>query len=588
MPRPGGRVPAEARSRLVHAQLARVVEAEDLDPPKCARTARGTPPGGTRGRATGCPSARRPAARASGRSASRRTRRRPARRVARKRSSTAPGSWTCSIVCRNTTRRRRRARSRPSCARSARCACTARRACSYASGLASTPTTARPSRAARPRRSPRRRPCRRPSAGTRPRSTRRRRGGAGTSSSPPARRAACARRSAPAAGRPAAGRAGGRARVGGHGGALDGTALKLINIPGPEATARRYALAVALVRDFPLFPLGPRRPAERAGSAAHLRGALQDDDGAGSSRRRGEFGIVWVSDDGLRPVGCACEIAEVLERMPDGRLNLVARGTRCVPDRGAPGGARLPGQHRSSSSTTAPRTPDREAAAESFMTLYAELVEQATDRTPDRDEIGAMSSLRDGGDGRVRDGGEAGPARPAVGDRPPEARDAAVPRRRSSGSTSSKGRRRAPARTARSTSAADRQLAGSLSAPSTAVDPLDLARSRPRVGALVIALPPGLRHGATAGVAGGRRSRRDGRRRGGRCGAAPLAPTFGSAPASSRSRARPRSRPTAASGVQRPHAHRVRRLGVRGRRPPRSARGSGGRSAEKSRRSGAR
>src|SRR4051794_41812843 len=41
-----------------------------------------------------------------------------------------------------------------------------------------------------------------------------------------------------------------------------------------------------------------------------------------------EFGIVWLADDGLRPVGCACEIAEVLERMPDGRLNLVARGTR--------------------------------------------------------------------------------------------------------------------------------------------------------------------------------------------------------------------------------------------------------------------
>src|SRR5881397_3735363 len=41
-----------------------------------------------------------------------------------------------------------------------------------------------------------------------------------------------------------------------------------------------------------------------------------------------EFGIVWLADDGLRPIGCACEIAEVLERMPDGQLNLVARGTR--------------------------------------------------------------------------------------------------------------------------------------------------------------------------------------------------------------------------------------------------------------------
>ncbi len=27
-----------------------------------------------------------------------------------------------------------------------------------------------------------------------------------------------------------------------------------------------------------------------------------------------EFGIVWLADDGLREVGCACEVAEVLEK----------------------------------------------------------------------------------------------------------------------------------------------------------------------------------------------------------------------------------------------------------------------------------
>ena len=41
-----------------------------------------------------------------------------------------------------------------------------------------------------------------------------------------------------------------------------------------------------------------------------------------------EFGIVWMADDGLRTVGCACEIAEVLERMDDGRMNILTRGTR--------------------------------------------------------------------------------------------------------------------------------------------------------------------------------------------------------------------------------------------------------------------
>src|SRR3954454_14062166 len=41
-----------------------------------------------------------------------------------------------------------------------------------------------------------------------------------------------------------------------------------------------------------------------------------------------EFGIVWLSDDGLRQTGCAMEIAEVLERMEEGRMNILTRGTR--------------------------------------------------------------------------------------------------------------------------------------------------------------------------------------------------------------------------------------------------------------------
>src|SRR2546430_16038289 len=29
-----------------------------------------------------------------------------------------------------------------------------------------------------------------------------------------------------------------------------------------------------------------------------------------------QFGIVWLSEDELKPVGCACEVERVLERMP--------------------------------------------------------------------------------------------------------------------------------------------------------------------------------------------------------------------------------------------------------------------------------
>jgi Lon protease-like protein len=44
--------------------------------------------------------------------------------------------------------------------------------------------------------------------------------------------------------------------------------------------------------------------------------------------REQEFGIVWLSDESLREVGCAARIERVLERMEDGRMNVLVRGTR--------------------------------------------------------------------------------------------------------------------------------------------------------------------------------------------------------------------------------------------------------------------
>jgi len=39
-----------------------------------------------------------------------------------------------------------------------------------------------------------------------------------------------------------------------------------------------------------------------------------------------EFGIVWLSDDGLKEIGCTARVAEVLEEMDDGRMNILVRG----------------------------------------------------------------------------------------------------------------------------------------------------------------------------------------------------------------------------------------------------------------------
>jgi Lon protease-like protein len=146
---------------------------------------------------------------------------------------------------------------------------------------------------------------------------------------------------------------------------------------------------VSAVRNFPLFPLGlVALPSELV--PLHVFEERYKTMMARVLEEEGEFGIVWVSDDGLRPVGCACEIAEVLERMPDGRLNLVARGTRAFriearqEELAYPAGTVEFLEDRT-------EEVDAEAAAQAHA-LYAELVEQATDRTPDPEEIAAMSA----------------------------------------------------------------------------------------------------------------------------------------------------------------------------------------------------
>jgi Lon protease-like protein len=40
-----------------------------------------------------------------------------------------------------------------------------------------------------------------------------------------------------------------------------------------------------------------------------------------------EFGIVWLSDDGLKEIGCSARISRVLERFDDGRMNVLVEGT---------------------------------------------------------------------------------------------------------------------------------------------------------------------------------------------------------------------------------------------------------------------
>jgi len=145
------------------------------------------------------------------------------------------------------------------------------------------------------------------------------------------------------------------------------------------------------VRDFPLFPLGiVALPHELV--PLHIFEERYKTMIGECLERGSEFGIVWAEDDGLRPVGCAVEIAEVLEQMDDGRMNILTRGTR--PFRIVDRQDDLPYP-----AGIVEFLPDKEEAADAGTAdaaheAYNVLVEQATDRMLDPEELGAMSAYQ--------------------------------------------------------------------------------------------------------------------------------------------------------------------------------------------------
>src|SRR5437763_2263889 len=144
-----------------------------------------------------------------------------------------------------------------------------------------------------------------------------------------------------------------------------------------------------LVSDFPLFPLAiVALPGELV--PLHIFEERYKTMMNECLREDREFGIVWLSDDGLREIGCACEVDRVLERMDDGRMNLLARGTR--PFRVLERQGHLPYP-----AGVVEFVEDREDVADPDLAntaheAYAELVKRATDRDPEPDELAGMSA----------------------------------------------------------------------------------------------------------------------------------------------------------------------------------------------------
>jgi Lon protease-like protein len=144
-----------------------------------------------------------------------------------------------------------------------------------------------------------------------------------------------------------------------------------------------------LVREFPLFPLGlVALPSELI--PLHIFEQRYKTMMNECLRDEREFGILWLADDGLREIGCACEIAEVIERMEDGRMNLVARGTRPFRVLERQG-------HLAYPAGVVEFLDDRDDEPDANATLaaheaYADLVRRATDRDPSAEELAEMSA----------------------------------------------------------------------------------------------------------------------------------------------------------------------------------------------------
>jgi Lon protease-like protein len=146
-----------------------------------------------------------------------------------------------------------------------------------------------------------------------------------------------------------------------------------------------------VVRDFPLFPLSivalPHELVPLHIFEERYRTMI------GECLDRGtEFGIVWAGEEGVRPIGCAMEITEVLERMDDGRMNILTRGTRpfrIVDERhdlAYPAGTVEFLSDKSEQADAKTQSAAHEA--------YGALVAHATDREPDAEELDTLSAYQ--------------------------------------------------------------------------------------------------------------------------------------------------------------------------------------------------
>ena len=142
------------------------------------------------------------------------------------------------------------------------------------------------------------------------------------------------------------------------------------------------------VESFPLFPLGlVLLPHERI--PLHIFEARYRTMIGECLDRETEFGIIWLSDEGLKNVGCGARIDRVLERFDDGRLNILVEGTspfrllRRIDELPYPAG------DVELLEDVADGAPE---AADAARARYGDLVERVTDERPDAESLGELDA----------------------------------------------------------------------------------------------------------------------------------------------------------------------------------------------------
>jgi Lon protease-like protein len=104
-----------------------------------------------------------------------------------------------------------------------------------------------------------------------------------------------------------------------------------------------------------------------------------------------EFGILWLSDGGLKDIGCSARIARVLERFDDGRMNILVEGSepfrlvRRIEDLPYPAGDVEP------LSDDEPEADDADAAA-AAQRRYSDLLAEVTEERPADEQLSELDA----------------------------------------------------------------------------------------------------------------------------------------------------------------------------------------------------